>query len=145
MNFNYRLNEIIVRNKATLDMANRLEKDILTHCVASLEKEFVGHKFRAYIAYDDHGEADYLNLIDTMSISIDTVDGLLYLVDGVACSMHYNEKHKNVITVEKRPIPLEKLEQFVAVLSKEIGIRATMRTDDIKRYTENSVVENKNI
>ena len=138
-NYRYRLNEIVVRNQATHDMAERLEQDITAYCISRLEQEFTGHKFRVHIGYDSDGETECLELIGTMSVIVDAIDGLLYLMDGAACSMGYDAAHKNIITVEKRPIPIEKLEQFMIVLSTETGIKVSMRADDVKRYYDSVI------
>jgi hypothetical protein len=142
-NFKYRLNEIIVRNQATHDMCERLEKDLLEHCRIRLENEFAGHKFHAHIRYETYGDGPSLDNVDTMSVVVDMVDGFLYLVDGNACSMAYDEIHKTVITLEKRPIPIEKIEQVIDALSKETGIKVSMRTDDVRRYVDSVIRERK--
>jgi hypothetical protein len=138
-NFKYRLNEIIVRNQANHDMAESLEKDLLDHCQAKLEAEFVGHKFRVHVQYTDYGDCPSLDQIDTMSVLVDAVDDFLYLVDGRACTMAYDDTHHNVITMEKRPIPIEHIEKFIEVLTKETGIKTTMRTDDVRRYVDSVI------
>jgi hypothetical protein len=139
------MDEIIVRNQATHDMAYKLVSDVAEHYRIRLEEQFVGHKFHVYISFDRDQEEEYLEAFDTINVSVDSIDGLLYLVDDTACSMTFSfegGKQTNIITIDKRPIPIEKLEQFVSVLSKETGIKASIRVDDVKRYYD-SVIRTK--